>query len=166
MKHNNRLCAICGETYDWKEPHSLLVVQTGESDNQATVFEAHAALEGLCGNLIDALKLLANLQQDGDCFMQNIVTPALSGEQEGPTNGLRDFKKIDNHSDLEVGHLNQSLGFFKCTKTETTRTIPRGDCLGEPRRIDAASRGSGHVEVIHQCRPHRKGGSGSSFHRC
>ena len=44
----------------------LLVVQTGESVNQAKVFRAHAVPQGLCGNLINALKLLANQQEDGD----------------------------------------------------------------------------------------------------
>ena len=33
---------------------------------------------------------------------------------------------------------------------------PRGACQGKPRRIDAWSRGSGHLEVVHQCRPHCK----------
>ena len=38
------------------------------------VFKAHAVPQGLCGNLINALKLLANQQEDGDGFIQNIVT--------------------------------------------------------------------------------------------
>ena len=58
--------AICGEEYDWKQPNRLLVVQTGESVNQAKVFRAHAVLQGLCGNLINALKLLTNQQEDED----------------------------------------------------------------------------------------------------
>ena len=53
-------CAICGEKYDWKQPNGLLVVQTGESVYEAKVFEAHAVPQGLCGNLVSALKLLAN----------------------------------------------------------------------------------------------------------
>ena len=51
-------CAICGEKYDWRQPNRLLVVQTG----------------CLCANLINALKLLANQQEDGDGLLQNIVT--------------------------------------------------------------------------------------------
>ena len=34
----------------------------------------HAVLQGLCGNLVNALKLLANQQEDGDGVIQNIVT--------------------------------------------------------------------------------------------
>ena len=68
--------------YDWKQPDRLLVVQTGESVNQAKVFKAHGVPPGFCGNLINALKLLANQQEDGDGLIQNIVTN-LSEEQEG-----------------------------------------------------------------------------------
>ena len=46
--------------YDWRAPNRLLVVQTGESANQAKVFEAHAQPLGPYVNLINALKLLAN----------------------------------------------------------------------------------------------------------
>ena len=60
--------------YDCKQPNRLLVVQTGESFDQAKVFRAHAVPQGLCGNLINALKLLAKRQKDGDGLTQNIVT--------------------------------------------------------------------------------------------
>ena len=53
-------CAICGEKYDWRQPNRLLVVQTGVHYEQAKVFNAHAVPQGLCANLINALKLLAN----------------------------------------------------------------------------------------------------------
>ena len=46
--------------HDWKQPHRLLVVQTGESINHAKVFKAHAVPHGLCGNLTNA-----NQQEDG-----------------------------------------------------------------------------------------------------
>ena len=65
-KHTNWWCAICGENFDRRAPNRLLVVQTGESVNQAKVFKAHAVPQGVCGNLINALKMLANQQEDGD----------------------------------------------------------------------------------------------------
>ena len=37
---NKWWCAISGEQYDWKQPYRLLVVQTGESVNQAKVFQS------------------------------------------------------------------------------------------------------------------------------
>ena len=63
---------MCGENYDWKQPHRLLVVQTGDSIDQAKVFKGHAVPQGLCANLINALKLLANQQEDGDGLLQNM----------------------------------------------------------------------------------------------
>ena len=57
----------------------MLVVQTGESFEQAKIFKAHAVPQGLCGNLINALKLLANQQEDGDGLLQNVVTNLCKG---------------------------------------------------------------------------------------
>ena len=49
-------------------------MQFGTNANDAKVFKAHAAPQGLCENLFNALKLLANQQTDGDCTIQSIVT--------------------------------------------------------------------------------------------
>ena len=46
-KYTSWWCAICGEKFDWKQPNRLLVVQTGESFEQAKVFKAHAVNQGL-----------------------------------------------------------------------------------------------------------------------
>ena len=105
------------KNYDWRAPHRLLVVQTGESVNQAKVFKAHAVPWGLCGNLINALKLLANQQEDGDGFIQNIVTNLCEVSTKCLTEGLRNFIQVDNHRALEVGHLRESLGSFKVRTT-------------------------------------------------
>ena len=72
-KHSRWWCAICGEKYDWKHPNRLLVVQTGDSIEQAKVFKAQAVPQGLCANLINAFKLWANQQEDGDGFLQSFV---------------------------------------------------------------------------------------------
>ena len=73
------------------------MVQTGESVELAKVFRAHAVPQGLCGNLVNALKLLANQQGDGDGLIQNIVTNFCEESRKGLTNVLREFMKIDNH---------------------------------------------------------------------
>ena len=39
-------CAIRGEKYDWKQPNRLLVLQTGDSIEQAKVFKAHCGSSG------------------------------------------------------------------------------------------------------------------------
>ena len=94
--------AIFGEQHDWRQPNRLLVVQGGENINQAKVLKAHAVLQTLCGNLIIALKLLANQQEDGDGLIQNIVRNLSKGSRKGPTDGLREFIKVDNERALEV----------------------------------------------------------------
>ena len=83
------------------------MVQTGETVNQAKVFKAHAVPPGLCGNLINALTLLANQQEDGDGLVQNIVTNLGEVGRKGPAEGLRNFIQVDYHRALEVGHLRE-----------------------------------------------------------
>ena len=71
------------------------MVQTGESVNQAKVFKAHAVPQGLCGNLINALKLLANQQEDGESLIQNIVTNLCEVSRKGLAEGLGNFIQVD-----------------------------------------------------------------------
>ena len=49
-------------------------MQFGTHEDGAKVFRAHAVPQGLCENLINALKVLANQQKDGDSPIQNIIT--------------------------------------------------------------------------------------------
>ena len=90
-KHCSWWCAICGEICDWRAPNRLLVVQTGDSASQAKVFKAHAVPQGVCENLINALKLLANQQKDGDSPIQSIVTGLCERSRKGIMEGLRIF---------------------------------------------------------------------------
>ena len=99
--------------YDWKQPHRLLVVRTDENVNQAKVFKAHAVPQDLCGNLINALKLLPNQQEDGDGLIRNIVTNLGEVIRKGLMEGLRNFIQVDNHRAFEVGHLREGLTSFK-----------------------------------------------------
>ena len=128
---NNWWCATCGEKYGRKQPNRLLVVQTGESINQAKVFKAHAVPQGLCANLINALTLLANQQEDGDGLIQNIVTNLGKGSRKGVTQGLGEFRKIDSERALEVGYLNRGMGHILSTKAESSRRMPGGDGQGK-----------------------------------
>ena len=84
------------EKYDWKQPNRLLVVQTGDSIEQANVFKARAVPQCLCANLITALRLLANQQEYGDGLSQNIVKNLGLESRRGFTDGLRDFIEVDN----------------------------------------------------------------------
>ena len=120
--HNNWWCAICGETYDWKQPNRLVVVQTGESVNK--ILNAHAVPQGLCANLIIALKLLANQQEDGDGLIQNILTNLGKGSRKGLMEGLREFMKIDNERALDVGYLNRGPGTLEVRKPKVPEACP------------------------------------------
>ena len=68
----------------------------GQFFEQAKVFKAHAVPQALCANLINALKLLANQQEDGDGLLQNVVTNLGKGSRKGFTDSLRDFIRVDN----------------------------------------------------------------------
>ena len=82
--------------------HRILVVQLGTNANEAKVFKAHAAPQGLCENLINALKLLANEQTDGDSPIQSIVTGLHERSRKGIMDGLRSFIEVDNNSAVDV----------------------------------------------------------------
>ena len=90
---------------EWRVPDRILVVQFGTNEEEAKVFRAHVVPQGLCENLIGALKLLANQQRDGDSPIQNIVTGLREKRRERVTKGLRSFKDLDNRCAVEVGHL-------------------------------------------------------------
>ena len=89
-----------------------MVVQPGDSIDQAKVFKAHAVPQGLYANLINALKLLANQQEDGDGLLQNIVKDQGKESRKGLTDGLRKFIRNDHERALEVGYLDRDMGTF------------------------------------------------------
>ena len=74
------------------------MVQLGVNANEAKVFKAFAAPQGLCENLINVLKLLANQQTDGDSPIQSIVSGLQKRSRKGIMDGLKSFIKVDNHS--------------------------------------------------------------------
>ena len=77
------------------------MVQIGADADRAKVFKTHAAPPGLCDNLINALKLLANQQEDGDIPIQSIVTGLHESSRRGIMDGLRRFIEADNHSAVD-----------------------------------------------------------------
>ena len=101
--HCSWWCAVCGGKYEWRAPNRILVVQLGANANEVKVFEAHAAPLGLCDNLINALKLLANQQKDGDSPIQkHCHRPTRS--RRGILDGPRSFIQPDNRRAVDVGH--------------------------------------------------------------
>ena len=106
-KHCNWWCAASRGQYEWRAPNRILVVQLGVSATEAKVFKAHAALWVLCDSLINALKLLVNLQKDGDSPIQSIVTGLHERSRRGIMDGLGSFTKADNRRAMDVSHLRQ-----------------------------------------------------------
>ena len=68
---------------EWRAPNRILVVQRGTNEDWAKVFfRAHAVPQGLCENLNNALKLLAN-QHNLDHTGANLGT-AFGGRRLAP----------------------------------------------------------------------------------
>ena len=122
-KTTNWWCAICGEKYDWRQPNRLLVVQTGDSVEQAKVFNAHAVPQGFCANLINALVLLANQQEDGDGLLQNIVKNLGKESRKGLTDGLREFIRVAHERALDVGSLSRGTGSLSSEAESSGRRV-------------------------------------------
>ena len=80
------------------------------------MFSAHAVPQGLCENLINALKLLANQPKDGDSPIQNTIMGLKEKSRERITNGLRSFNASDNYRAVEVGHLRRGQRPFKVVR--------------------------------------------------
>ena len=117
----------------------MLVVQTGESASQAKAFKAHAVPQGLRENLINALKLLANQQKDGDSPMQSVATGLCERSRKGTMEGFTNSLKMDNHCALEVGSSEGRNKVFQGTKAKVRRESPEVFNQGRPRGADAQS---------------------------
>ena len=70
--------------------------------------------------MINALKLLANEQEDGDDFLQNIGNNLGKESRRGLTDGLRDFIKVDNERALDVGALRRGTGNTSSSEAENS----------------------------------------------
>ena len=121
MKRCSWRRAVCGGQYEWRAPHRLLVVQLGTNAHEAKVFRAHTAPQGLCDNLINALKLLANQERDGDSPIQSIVVGLHERSGKAITDGLRSFLEADNHSAVDGGSLAQRHEAVLCPEAEIQR---------------------------------------------
>ena len=109
-KHCNWWCAACGGQYEWTAPNRT-TGGTARSQYQRSggVQKVHAAPSGLCDNLINALKLLANQQKDGDSPIQSIVSGLHERSRRGIMDGLGRFIQADNHSAVDVGDLRRGI---------------------------------------------------------
>ena len=56
--------------YDWRNPNSVLIVQDSTDRSEAKVFRAHVPHKGVCENLMNADKFLANQQIKSDSLAE------------------------------------------------------------------------------------------------
>ena len=101
----------------------MLVVQRGE----AKVFRADAAPQGVCDNLINALKLLTNQQKDGESPIQSIITGLHERSTRDIMEGLRRFIEADNHGAVDVVDLRGGTKSIPVKKAAVQRGFSRGD---------------------------------------
>ena len=73
-----------------------------------------------CDNLINALKLLTNQQNDADSLVGTIVTGLLERSRSRIIDGLRKFIAEDNHEALKVGDLHWETSSKKVVKPKFT----------------------------------------------
>ena len=102
----------------------ILVVQIGPNADRAKVFKAHAAPSGLCDNLINALKLLANQQKDGDSPIQSKKTALHERSRRDIMDGLRRFIEADHHSAVDVGDLRRGTISVNVRKPQFSEAFP------------------------------------------
>ena len=102
------------------------MVQLGVHATETKVFKSYAAPLGLCDNLINALKFLANQQNDGDSPMQSIVAGLHERSRKGIMEWLRSFIEEDHHRAVDVGHLRKGIVPSHVRKLRLTRRRPSG----------------------------------------
>ena len=87
----------------------FLILQDCAYSSEAKVFRAHAP-QGVCQNLVRALKLLANLQAGGDNLVGTIF------ELLQITCVLRKFIEVDNQEAVKIGDLERHKEVLKVVR--------------------------------------------------
>ena len=85
----------------------VFVMQDSTDHREAKVFRAHTAPQGTCDNLINALKLLTNQQNDGDSPVGKIVSCLQENSRSRMMDGLWKFIAVDSHEAVKVGDLHR-----------------------------------------------------------
>ena len=102
-KQCNWWCEAGGGLYDWKVPNKVLVIQDSTDCREAKVCRAHASPQGVCDDLINALKLLANKHKVGVSPIKMVVLGTQERSRLKIMDGLRQFIVVDSHEAVKVG---------------------------------------------------------------
>ena len=114
---------VCCGQYDWRAPIRILVIQLSANPNEVKVFKAQATPLGMCDNLVNELKVLANQQRDGHSPIKSIVTGLLhERSRKGIMDGLRNFIEVDYHN--AVGGLRRGTKSIQVKKPQFSEAFP------------------------------------------
>ena len=78
----------------------------------------------MCDNLINALKLLANQQKDGDSPVEMVVQGLQERSRLRIMDGLRKFIMVENHEAVKVGELEKNMESRKVVMPKFTTDFP------------------------------------------
>ena len=88
------------------------------------MFRAHVAPQGVCDNLINALKLLANQHQDGDGPVKVLVWGFQERSQLKMMEELRKFITMDNQEAVKIGDLEKRQALRPVVKPKVQHRCP------------------------------------------
>ena len=109
-----------------------LVIQDSTDSREAKVFRAHAAPQGMCDNLINALELLTSQQKDGDSPVGYFVAGLLERNRSGMMDRLRKFIPIHIYEAVKVGDLPENK-VQESGKAKSSRQISQERLFGKAR---------------------------------
>ena len=115
---------VCGVRrpgqYNWEARTESWSYKTARTAEKQKVLRAHATPNGVCDNLINALKHLANLQKDGDGPVSMVVQGLREKSTLKITDGLRRFIMVENFETVRVGGLEKNMESTQVVKPNFT----------------------------------------------
>ena len=119
------------------------MVQTCDSASLAKVFKTHAVPQGVCENWINAPKLLANQQKDGDSPIQSIVTGLIERKQKRHYGAPEKLYKSGQSFVLwKWAICREGTRSIELRRPKFEEVVPRGVDQGRSQGIDAQNRRS------------------------
>ena len=137
LGHGKKQCdSRCAEwvgQYNLKAPCRVLVTQDSTDSREAKVFRAHAAPQGMCDNLMNALKLLAHKHKYGDSPVKMVVQGLQERSRLKITSGIKSFIMVDNHEVVKVGDLGKNMESKEVVEPNFTTDFPGKPWFGNER---------------------------------
>ena len=113
-----RRCTLKG----FKDTDVLDLVRDHSRD--AEVFGAHAAPQGMCDNMVNALKLLANQQKDGDSPAEMVVPDLLDKSRLKTMDGLGMSVAVDKYAAVKIWDPEKKTKSARVVSQKCTTNFP------------------------------------------